>query len=165
MRLAWGRLAVGLGCRGPHLPDREQSPFRWSWPTTTQGGEGIGRQRLAGGAQHDDVIPQSALTSERAKADKNQGERKRKMASDPYLGRSSAEVRLGQRWRASGTNATETPGEAVMGFQRGAVVGPSVAGGHGGAPARRGRFSRRARVGELGVVCEWRWPSGRERGV
>lgn len=82
----------------------------------TQGGEGIGRRRLAGGAQHDDVIPQSALTGERAKAEKKQGERRRKMADDPYLGRSSIEVRLGQRWRASGTNATETRGEAVMGF-------------------------------------------------
>jgi hypothetical protein len=56
------------------------------------------------------------------------------MADDPYLGRC---------WWASGVDATVTPGEAVMGLQRGAVTRPSVVRGRGGAPAQRGKFSRR----------------------
>lgn len=138
-----GRLPVGPGCRGPHLPGHKQSPPRWPWPMATRGGEGIERRRLAKEARHDGEPPPSALTGERAKAEKKRGKRKRKMVGDPYLGRSSVEVRLRRCYQASGVDTTETPGEAVTGLRRGVVVGGSAARGRGGPPARRGRFSTR----------------------
>jgi hypothetical protein len=58
------------------------------------GREGIGLWRLAGGTRHDGEAPSSTVTSELAKPEKKQGERKKEMAGDPYLGRSSVEVRL-----------------------------------------------------------------------
>lgn len=74
--------------------------------------------------------------------------REKKMVGDPYLRRSSAEVRLGRCWRPSGADATVTPGEAVTGLRRDAVVGPSGSElwlGTGGSPG-----GARARAGESG---------------
>jgi hypothetical protein len=45
------------------------------------------------------------------------------VVDDLYLGRSSAEVRLGRWWRASGANAMTILGEAVTGLRRGASRG------------------------------------------
>jgi hypothetical protein len=112
---------------------------------------------LACGTRHDGEAPPSTFTSELAKPEKKQGERKKDMAGDPYLGRSSVEVRLERCWRASGADATEAPGEAVIGLRHGAVMGPSAVRGHGGAPARRGRFSRQCSgTGEREWAC-WLW--------
>jgi hypothetical protein len=109
----------------------------------TKGGRGIGRRRLAGGTRHGGEAPPSTVTDAHTKVEKKRGGRKREVADDIYLGRSSAEVSLGRCWWALGAKATATLGEAVMGLRRGAVEGPKVARGRGGAPARRGRFFRR----------------------
>jgi hypothetical protein len=45
------------------------------------------------------------------------------VADDLYLKRSSAEVKLGRRWRASGADAMATPDEAGMGLWRSMVEG------------------------------------------
>jgi hypothetical protein len=45
------------------------------------------------------------------------------VTDDLYLGRSSAEVKLGRRWRASGADATATPDEVGTGLWRSLVEG------------------------------------------
>jgi hypothetical protein len=69
-------------------------------------------------------------------------------ADDPYLKRSSGEVKLGRRRQVSGADAMATPDKAKMGHWSDAVAVISI------ARAWRSFGSARARGGVLGTICK-----------